>query len=195
MLESKRLQEVTDHPVHIINKEKELSPTALIPFCEFGGNMSVMGVKIDQFDDPVCSSFRPKIIKDQLCYTVDPNEYKDEIDLKGDLSLSLFINYNEERQMASGSNELVMNDNSIIIETIGKMMILILLGNVGKIFFSRTTNVDTSITQMTLFHNPNSTKIFSQKSHTHYYFVKTSVNLSLINAIESRGEVFDKRTK
>ena len=133
---------MSNHPVHIIEEDEELSPTALIPFCTFGGNMSVMGVKIDQFDDPVCSSFRPKIIKDQLCYTVDPNEYKDKIDLKGDLSLSLFINYNEERQMASGSNELVMNDNSIIIETIGKMMILILLGNVGKIIFSRTIDAE-----------------------------------------------------
>ena len=127
---------------HINNGDDDSIKTALIPFCEFGGDMSIMGKQIDQFDDPVCSSFRPKIIKDQLCYTVDPNEYKDKIDLKGDLSLSLFINYNEERQMASGSNELVMNDNSIIIETIGTMMIIILLGDVGKIFFSRTIDAE-----------------------------------------------------
>ena len=61
--------------------------------------MSVMGVKIDQFDVPVCNSFRPKIVIDQLCYQVDPNEYKHKIDLQGDLSLSLFIHYNEDRQM------------------------------------------------------------------------------------------------
>ena len=70
----KKLQGVTNHPVHIQMEDGILSPTALIPFCEFGGNMSVMGVKIDQFDVPVCKSFRPKIIQDQLCYTVDPNE-------------------------------------------------------------------------------------------------------------------------
>ena len=56
---------------HIIEEDVQ---TAMIPFCEFGGNMSVMGVKIDQFDVPVCNSFRPKIVQDQLCYTVDPNE-------------------------------------------------------------------------------------------------------------------------
>ena len=55
--------------------------------------MSVMGVKIDQFDVPVCNSFRPKIIRDQLCYTVDPSKYKDKITLKQELSLALFINY------------------------------------------------------------------------------------------------------
>ena len=76
----------------------------MIPFCEFGGNMSVMGVKIDQFDDPVCNSFRPKIVMDQLCYQVDPNEYKHKIDLQGDLSLSLFIHYNEDRQMEDVDN-------------------------------------------------------------------------------------------
>ena len=89
---------------HIINEEKGFIKTAMIPFCEFGGNMSVMGVKIDQFDDPVCNSFRPKIVMDQLCYQVDPNEYKHKIDLQGDLSLSLFIHYNEDRQMEDVDN-------------------------------------------------------------------------------------------
>ena len=54
--------------------------TAMIPFCEFGGNMSVMGVNIEHFEVPFCNSFRPKILLDQLCYQVDPNEYKNKID-------------------------------------------------------------------------------------------------------------------
>ena len=114
----KTLQKVTNNPVHIIDQEGELNPTALIPFCEFGGNMSVMGVEIDQFDVPVCTSFRPKIIRDQLCYTVDPNEYKHKIDLKGELSLSLYIHYNEDRQMEDTNNTV---EQSIIVNTIGKI--------------------------------------------------------------------------
>ena len=55
--------------MHIQEESGDLSSTALIPFCEFGGNISVMGVKIEQFDMSVCNSFRPKIIRDQLCYT------------------------------------------------------------------------------------------------------------------------------
>ena len=95
-----------NHPIHIIDQDYDLYPTALVPFCEFCGNMSVMGVKINQFDVPVCNSFRPKIIRDQLCYTVDPNEYKNQIDLKGKISLSLYIHYNEDRQMEdTESNE------------------------------------------------------------------------------------------
>ena len=112
-----KLQKMTNHPVHIQEKDGQISPTALIPFCEFGGNMSVMGIKIDHFDVPVCNSFRPKIMIDQLCYTVDPNEYKHKIDLNGELSLSLFIHYNEDRQMEDiNSNE----KHTVIVDTIGK---------------------------------------------------------------------------
>ena len=67
-------RKVTNHPVHLLDKDGQLSPTALIPFCEFGGNLSIMGVKHDHFDVPICNSFRPKMIKDQLCYTVDLNK-------------------------------------------------------------------------------------------------------------------------
>ena len=112
-----KLQKMTNHPIHIQEKDGQISPTALIPFCEFGGNMSVMGIKIDHFDVPVCNSFRPKIMIDQLCYTVDPNEYKHKIDLNGELSLSLFIHYNEDRQMEDiNSNE----KHTVIVDTIGK---------------------------------------------------------------------------
>ena len=101
---------------HINCKQESWKKTALIPFCEFGGDMSVMGVKINQFTVPVCNSFRPKIIMDQLCYQVDPNEYKNKIDLQGDLSLSLFIHYNEDRQMEDFE---FSEEPHIMINTIG----------------------------------------------------------------------------
>ena len=80
-----------------------------------------MGIKVDEIDVPVCNSFRPKIIQDQLCYTVDPNNYKDKINLKGDLSLSLFINYNEDKEMAVENSEAITEDHVIIIDTIGNL--------------------------------------------------------------------------
>ena len=119
ILGSIEAQRTTNHPVHIKHQSGNLSPTALIPFCEFGGNMSVMGVKIDQFDVPVCNSFRSKIIRDQLCYTVDPNDYKHKIDLEKDISISLFINYNEDREINSDT----ATENYVIrIETIGNLL-------------------------------------------------------------------------
>ena len=115
---SRQLQYVTNHPVHLKEEEDlNLPPTALIPFCEFGGSMSAMGVKIDHLDSPVCTSFKAKIIRDQLCYQVDPNKFKDKIDIKGELSLSLFIHYNKDRQLEEIDNS---NEHFITIETKGK---------------------------------------------------------------------------
>ena len=57
----------TNHPVHIVTTDNKISPSAFIPFCDFGGNMSAMGVEIDQFEVPICNSFQAKILNDQLC--------------------------------------------------------------------------------------------------------------------------------
>merc|ERR1712045_955563 len=32
------MMDVSSHPVHIVNEEGELNPSALIPFCQIGGN-------------------------------------------------------------------------------------------------------------------------------------------------------------
>ena len=63
--------------------------------------MSAMGVKIDNFDVPVCNSFKAKIRNDQLCYEVDLDQYKDKdnIDKSLKLGLLLFMDYNEDRQV------------------------------------------------------------------------------------------------
>ena len=65
--------------------------------------MSVMGTKVDGFQDPVCSSFKPKIRNDQLCYEINLEEFKDPTNLHQQLKqgLVLIIDCNEERQMAS----------------------------------------------------------------------------------------------
>ena len=85
-----------------------------------------MGVNIGQFEFPFCNSFRPKIIQDQLCYTVDPNEFIHKIDLKGDLSLSLFINYNEDRQLEDVDSS---DDHTVIVDTIGNILNEIITNN------------------------------------------------------------------
>ena len=115
VLGSQQLLKVTNHPVHMMGNSTN---SALIPFCEFSGDMSVMGVKSAQFDVPICNSFRPKIIRDQLCYTVDPNEFKHKIDLGGELSLSLFLHYNEDRQMENIESS---DEHVVTVDTIGTL--------------------------------------------------------------------------
>ena len=98
----------------------ELSPSAFIPFCEFGLDKSKIGVKIDLFVDYICNAFEPKIHDDQLCYEVDLNRYKDEKNLESQLrdGLSFVLDFNVERQwVASDEKEIAY----IYLDTIGLM--------------------------------------------------------------------------
>ena len=116
------LQKVTNHPPHLVDGDGNLSPTALIPFCSFKEDMSMIGEKINQFSVPVCNIFRSKILQDQLCYEVDPNEYIQRgngKNVKSGLHLSLFIHTNEERQFSK--SRVDPNDFYIIINTIGNV--------------------------------------------------------------------------
>ena len=68
--------------------------------------MSVMGVKIDLFDVPICSSFQAKIMNDQLCYEVDLNKFSQKSNTKNELKLgfSFLMDYNEDRQVTFDHN-------------------------------------------------------------------------------------------
>ena len=63
--------------------------------------MSAMGVKIDAFDNPVCSSFKAKIMNNALCYEVDLENYKipDKLEKQLKLGLVFFMDYNEDKQL------------------------------------------------------------------------------------------------
>ena len=122
-----------NHPVHIRNDDNK---TSFIPFCEIGGNMSAMGVKIDKFDFPVCNSFKATITNDQLCYEVDMNRFvqKNTFSSYLKLGLTLIMDYNEDRQVTFNkkrtgtgtglTNSLIdsSRDNTAVIylNTIGK---------------------------------------------------------------------------
>ena len=123
------IQRLTSHPIHLVdNNIGDFNPTALVPFCSISDNYSAMGVKIDHIDVPVCNSFRPKIRKDQLCYTVDLNEIKEKTGLKHKVFFTFFIDFNEDREFSFAQNvkekktSKFTNSSAckIIIETIGK---------------------------------------------------------------------------
>ena len=63
--------------------------------------MSSVGIKIDQFNVPVCNSFQAKILNDQLCYEVDLNKYSNEKNIAKELRLgfNFLMDYNEDRQV------------------------------------------------------------------------------------------------
>ena len=68
--------------------------------------MSAMGVDIDQFNFPVCNSFKEKVLNDQLCYEVDLNRFVNvnTIDRDLELGFTFIMDYNEDRQVTFDRN-------------------------------------------------------------------------------------------
>merc|ERR1711952_96065 len=66
--------ELALHPVHLTpDKEGNLPPSALVPFCSYQGESNHLGRDIVTETDnmTVCDKFQPTILEGQLCYTLD----------------------------------------------------------------------------------------------------------------------------
>ena len=104
-LDNADVQRLSNHPVHVVDSKGEFSPSAFIPFCEFGGNVTVMGLKSASFDVPVCAKFQPIIFYDQVCYEADVARLAAEMPdskMKRLAGLTLWLDYNQERQTGGG---------------------------------------------------------------------------------------------
>ena len=103
VLDKNLLQVVSTHPVHILNKEGGLSPSSFVPFCFFGKNLTLVGKKVDGFENPICNIFTPKNTNNQLCYEANLEKYKDNNNIEKQLTmgLTLILDYNEDRQIST----------------------------------------------------------------------------------------------
>ena len=115
--------------------QRSISPSAFIPFCSFGGYMSVMGKTIHNFNIPACDKFRPTFLDGQLCYQLDANELRNKVDkLKiAAQGIVLLLDYNLDRMVKDEEDDLPTvgdysileennkntNDEKIYIETLG----------------------------------------------------------------------------
>ena len=125
------------HPVHFVTKNRKVAPSALIPFCEFGGDMSIMGKKISELDFPVCNSFQAKILNDQLCYEVDLNRFsnKENINRELELGFNFVMDYNEDRQIDLNQyqrNEMELGLASSMVELDHSQKAIIYLNTIGR---------------------------------------------------------------
>ena len=50
---------------------RNISPSALIPFCAYQTNLEPLGTSIANLSFPVCTAFRPFLLQGQLCYSLD----------------------------------------------------------------------------------------------------------------------------
>ena len=125
-----------NHPAHIFDTKEKMSPSAFIPFCELGGNVSSLSVKIAEFNVPVCSSFVPQIFRDKICYQIDLDQYRDNKNIKSQLKKGLvfILDHNEDRQIFDyhkDSNSDVSGLFDGIDQTKGNADSLIFLTTIG----------------------------------------------------------------
>ena len=95
-----------------------------------------MGVKIDEFNVPVCNSFEAKILNDQLCYEVDLQKYSNNIDKEIKLGFYFIMDYNEDRQVTFEENikKEEMSMASTILESDHNEHAFIYLNTIGQLF-------------------------------------------------------------
>ena len=110
--DSSEVERLISHPVHI--EDSRESPSAFIPFCSLGGDLTILGRKSPHFTVPVCAAFREKIVGGQLCYQAQLHRYgrggwKETLQ-KG---LSLVIDTNQEYDVR---NLLTRNTNKQIMD-------------------------------------------------------------------------------
>ena len=93
--------------------------------------MSAMGTRIEQFDMHVCSSFKAKILNDQLCYETDSLKGSEKDLQRG---LIFLLDYNEDRQVL-GQSLYVKGENNLyakFIETKNEDKTMINLNTIGR---------------------------------------------------------------
>ena len=73
-------REVSTHPVHLKpDIYGNLPPSALVPFCSYQGNSSLLGEARFEFQNmTLCGQFQPTLLEGQLCYSLNAAEYKGE---------------------------------------------------------------------------------------------------------------------
>ena len=102
--------------------------------------MSLLGRKAKGFQAPVCSAFTRKIVNNQLCYEIDLNRFRDQVDWKESLQSGLFlaidtsdeydvrklltvdenIKTEEDNMMVSYFNKNLQKKFSILLKTISR---------------------------------------------------------------------------
>ena len=78
--------------------------------------METVGVKIKQFDIPVCKSFEAKILNDQFCYEVNLQNFSTREIFLNELRYGfLFLmDYNEDRQVTFNLIDKKVKDKGLI---------------------------------------------------------------------------------
>ena len=107
-------RELSLHPVHLTTDDVgNLPPSALIPFCSYQEDSSLLGQERPGLDNlTICDKFQPTILEGQLCYSLDVVKYKSGNTEAGKRNgLFILVDYNPYPENSRGNNvEAERND-------------------------------------------------------------------------------------
>ena len=72
-------EDCSSHPIHLVNKQGELMPSAFIPYCGFLTDMAYIGKQRPNFSSPLCNAFTPVLLEGQLCYELDTDRIQSQV--------------------------------------------------------------------------------------------------------------------
>ena len=104
---------LSNHPVHLMNTNNQVS-SAFIPFCAFGGKF--LGQKIYHLKIPVCNSFQPTLLNDQMCYEIELDNMTNKKTIKEDIKAGFvfIMDYNEDRQVIFRENFTTKEEDGFV---------------------------------------------------------------------------------
>ena len=87
-----------NNPPHILNKEGQMMPSALIPFCSFGSVMK--GKHTPNISLRVCDLFDPVVLDGKLCYQMDMTKKMPKENTVQGEGLTLIIDANIDKSVS-----------------------------------------------------------------------------------------------
>ena len=122
------ISRVSNHPVHIIDEEGNLSPSSFIPFCSFGDNQFFNNQSDynHELGMPACDKFSPTMLDGRLCYRLNMTAFGEDILTQSGrgAGINFLMDYNTERmdQDIEQEQHIENREAMIYIETIGDIL-------------------------------------------------------------------------
>ena len=102
------------HPPHLLDSSGSLTPAALIPFCAYQTNMTLLGKRKEGLKFTVCSKFKATLLDGQLCYSLNLSSIQTLKSKPGEkASLMIFL----DEGATHGKKEKKDSDHKITEET------------------------------------------------------------------------------
>ena len=116
------LRKLSLHPVHLtLDKKGNLSPSALVPFCSYQGDSSLLGHEIPELNNlTICDKFVSTILEGQHCFSLDLAKLMGAKTTKAGKTNGLFLLLDPNPYQSSDTAKKVGESFKVFIHTLGQ---------------------------------------------------------------------------